>query len=333
MVTGKVITNLTAKEILNRISESDIYRYYLGEDFKLGEAFNSPMPGRRDNHPSFLIGCRGGFLYHIDFADDKFKGNCFQFVMQKEMLPNYNSALRRIERDFNLGITSIPSTERERPVFTQVPLIETKPKFFQVKYTSRFTLEELRYWEQFYITPKELKDNEIFAVRKFLIDWQVQPMRLGELTFGYRLGSLWKIYRPYACKDRKWKTNIPIDGVENLEALKGANKGLVAKARKDRIILSKFLPTVCSVQNESVVALNEQSALFLQENCNEVYITYDSDPPGKKKSLELTGKYGFKHLNVPDNYLAEGIKDFGDLIKVYGPDVVYKYLQSKNIVS
>lgn len=336
MVVGKKRDQLTAKGILNKISEYDIYRFYIGEDFNIGRVMHSPMPGRRDNHPSFLVGARSGFLYHVDFADSKFRGNCFQFVMQQQMLPSYNDALKKIDKDFNLGISLIPSLEYKTPVFNQPTLKDTKPKFIQVQYTSKMTLEEKRYWEQFYISSREeLEGNDIYAVRKYLIDRQVQPMRLGELTFGYKYGSLWKIYRPEACKDRKWKTNIPIDGIENLEKalLDDETNIIVTKARKDRVILQKFRGGVASVQNESLVALNTKSVELLQNCGEEVYINYDADEPGKKASWSVTAEFGFKHLNVPDSYLQESIKDFADLIKVYGPDTVHKYLQSKKIVS
>lgn len=330
MVTGKTKVNLEAEEILKHISEYDIYRYFVGEDFKLGKIMQSPMPGRKDNHPSFIIGAKGGFLYHHDFADSRYRGNCFQFVMQKEMLP-FHRALQKIDKEFNLGIGE-PMTEVNVPVFIQ-PLIEdTKPKFFQVEYTKKFNAEETAYWNQFHISVSECVDNEIFAVRRYWIDRKLQPMRKLELTFGYRLGSLWKIYRPYACKDRKWKNNIPNSSIEGIERVGIATKGIITKSRKDRVVLQKFLGSVVSVQNESLQALTPENAEILRENWANIYVNYDADAPGKLNSHIVTAEYGFKHLNVPDFYMTEGIKDFADLIRIYGPDKVYKYLKQKEIV-
>lgn len=331
MISGKIKEELNKKAILSRITEYDIYRYYVGEDFSIGKVIHSPMPGRRDNHPSFLIGCRAGFLYHQDFADSRLRGNCFQFVMQKEMLPNYNSTLRKIDKDFNLGIGS-PMTDVNVPVFIQPTLKETEPKFFQVHYSSRFTQEELEYWEQYYITPKELEENEVYAVRKYLIDRQLQPIRKGELTFGYKLGSLWKIYRPYGGKERKWQSNIPNRSIEGMEKLRKAPIGIITKSRKDRIILKKFISHIVSVQNESLHSLSLENVDIIKENWSTLYVNYDNDGPGKENSIIVTGEYNLKHLNVPDKYLEEGIKDFADLIRVYGPDTLFKYLQSKNII-
>lgn len=332
MVTGKVKEELNAEAILKRVSEYDIYRFYIGYDFPLGKVMPSPMPGRRDSHPSFIVGAKYNFLYHLDFADSRYRGNCFQFVMQKEMLPNYNSALQKIDRDFGLGIRETPLIDVQKPVFVQPTIENTEITRFTVVYTDRYTQEELEYWRQFYITKEELKENEVYAVRKFLINRHLQPMRKGELTFGYKLGEFWKIYRPYACKDRKWKNNIPSNRVENLEVVMGQPKVIVTKSRKDRIVLQKFLPKeVCSVQSEGIHVLDDESIRALRLS-KEVFINYDADEPGKRSSWEVTTEFGFKHLNVPDMYLAEGIKDFADLIKVYGPDKVGKYLQLKGII-
>ena len=61
----------------------------------------------------------------------------------------------------------------------------------------------------------------------------------------------------------------------------------------------------------------------------KVLINYDSDPPGKANSRKLTEKFGYSHVNVPDNLWP--IKDFADMIKEYGTETVKNYLKSKGI--
>jgi len=330
MVEGKQKERVTPKWILRKgVSEYDIYRFYIGEDFKIGKAMHSPMPGRRDNNPSFIVGNRGGFMYHLDMGDSRYRGNAFSFVQQKLMYANFNDALNQIVRDFNLGQSS--EGGEKRPIFEQPKEIE-RPAYIQVVYSRHFTTEEMAYWNQYYLSEDELLRAEVYPVKQLFVNRRKAMMRKGELTFGYKWEDKWKIYRPYACKDRKWINSIPIDGVEDLQAVKQCKKAIVTKSRKDRLVLQKFLPTVCSVQNESLVALNPETISFLQQNCEDVYINYDSDEPGKKNSWAVTTEFDFKHLNVPDIYLQEGIKDFSDLIKAKGPQVVQDYLISKNIL-
>lgn len=332
MVTGKKRVNLTIEALLERVSEYDIYREFMGEDFTLGKVCHSPMPGRRDTHPSFCIRViKGGQLMHIDYADSRFRGGCINFVMQKEMC-NYNDALKKVDVAFNLGISTTPHLATPRVIYPQPDLKEARPTFIQVEYGVNFSEEDLAYWAQFHITKEELGSNEIYKVNRYLINRQLQRQRKGELIFGYKLGNHWKIYRPLASKELKWKNNIPIDAVEGINNLKQCKKGIVTKSRKDRIVLRKFLPEVCSVQNESMVALNEETVTFLRGNCSEIYLNYDSDPPGKENSWLVTTEFGFKHLNVPDRYLAGGIKDFSDLSRSHGLEAVENHLKEKHII-
>lgn len=331
MVTGRKIAHLTPEWILRQgVTEYDIYRQFLGEDFTIGRTMSSPMPGRRDSNPSFLIGNRGGFLYHLDMGDSRFRGNAFSFVQQKLMLLNFDDALKAIAKEFNLNTIDYKEGAK-RPIFEQ-PKEVAKPAFIQVLYSTKFTNPELAYWHSYHIDHQELIDNEIYHIEQLLVNRRKAMMRRHELAFGYKCGPKWKVYRPCACKDRKWISSIPIDAVEGLENLRGAKRGIVTKSRKDRIILLKFIPNVCSVQNESMVALNSNTISFLQSECEEVYINYDSDEPGKKNSWAVTTEFGFKHLNVPDKYLVEGIKDFSDLAKVHGLQAVGDYLVLKNII-
>lgn len=332
MVTGKKRVELSLESILERVSEYDIYRYFLGEEFTLGKVMHSPMPGRRDNNPSFCIRVgRGGQIMHLDYANSNFRGGCLNFVMQKEMC-NYNEALKRVDIAFNLGISTTPVEDTKKIIYPQPELKEGRPTLIQVSYSKHFTSEELKYWGDYGITQDELVAADIYHVNKYLINRTKQPQKKGEMVFGYALGNLWKIYRPLAKKGDKWKSNIPNDMPEGLNNLKVCKKGIITKSRKDRLVLRKFLSEVASVQNESMVALNEETVTFIKSCCSEVYINYDADPPGKENSWLVTTEFGFKHLNVPDRYLKEGIKDFADLFRAHGEGAVTKHLQEKQII-
>src|SRR5690349_13814683 len=100
-IAGKIKTPLTLASILLKVSEYDIYRYYTGQDFRLGQAFHSPF--RKESNPSFCISVnRKGKLHHTDFADSRNSGNCVEFVMQLYGL-DYKQSLELIDRDMNLG--------------------------------------------------------------------------------------------------------------------------------------------------------------------------------------------------------------------------------------
>ncbi|HEU4609632.1 MAG TPA: hypothetical protein VFS31_16050, partial [Chitinophagaceae bacterium] len=111
MISGVKRQGLTLETVLHRTSEYDIYRYYLGHDFKLGEPFSSPFHEDRD--PSFSIICtRNGRLHFTDFADSDASGKVIDFVRRFYPGRRYDEILKCIDRDLNLGIcTGAPITE------------------------------------------------------------------------------------------------------------------------------------------------------------------------------------------------------------------------------
>ena len=105
MITGKKKTTLTPETILQRITEYDIFRWYMPDkSWKLNAVTYSPF--RNENNPSFLIGNRYGKLSFVDFADGTKKGDCFTFVKLLYNLHTIDDVLKLIDRDFGLGRSS-----------------------------------------------------------------------------------------------------------------------------------------------------------------------------------------------------------------------------------
>jgi DNA primase len=98
------------------------------------------------------------------------------------------------------------------------------------------------------------------------------------------------------------------------------------------MVLRLLTPYVCSSQNESLSSFGEAAVEKIKCSSSEVYTAFDSDEPGVKASWELTKKFGFRHVNVPYNYLDEGIKDFADLAKYHGLSKVRDHLKQKHVI-
>lgn len=330
MVKGKINKYLTPEFILSHISEYDIYRYYTQHDFKLNRQFKSPF--RRDDNPSFMIGSKLGRLYHIDFAQDELRGGCIDFVRQLRGV-SFPDALEEIARDFGLTSGGINVNKRVAPVYTQPKKIAPIDTIIQVK-PKKFTVEELRYWNDYTIDIADLKRENIYSIEKLWINKKRQIIPKGEVAFGYLYeDKYWKIYRPHAKEKKdKWRSNCPIDLVDGLDNINNCDKSIVTKAKKDKIILQKIMSCTCAVQNESVVALNEHTVKHLKTNSKVVYLNYDNDSPGKSNSWKVTQAFGFKHLNLPDYYLKIGLTDYSDLVKKLGTQAVIDHLKLKKII-
>lgn len=331
---GKKRELLTEEAILQRISEYDIYRFYLGRDFKLNRPMHSPMPGRKDANPSFLIGNKNGFLYHIDFGDSFYRGRFVDFVKQINMMSDYYEVLLKIDKDFGLGISSESERKDYKKIVAEYKPDKSLPKSYsliQCKVRKIFHTNELEWWKQFYQSESDLRNNHIYPVTELWIDRQRQGISPTEMVFGYLYDDKWKIYRPQAKnKKDKWRTNVRNDTMDGLENIKGCDKALITKSKKDKMVIQKVFPCVCAVQAENVAAINEVNLAYLRKESKSQWINFDSDAPGKKASWEYTTEFGFKHINVPDDLFP--IKDFADMAKEKGLKAVEDYFKSKGLL-
>ena len=100
MYSTKTAIQISLKDILDGISDYDIYAYYIGK-FKVGKLYNSPLRNN-DLIPSFAIfPSRNGDLLFKDFGGDSLRAIAF---VSKLFDLNFPETLRKINYDFGLGL-------------------------------------------------------------------------------------------------------------------------------------------------------------------------------------------------------------------------------------
>ena len=340
MVKGNKKNIVTKDDILRKVSTYDIYRFYLGE-FKVNEVCINKFRGEKD--ASLIVGSKvSGGLTHKDFGDYKWRGDAFHLVQQIYNC-DYVSALRKIDSDMGLGIGS--GYMKELFVKTwEAPDLDLKgPPLFQIIYYSKMSKEGLRYWARLGQGEDDLKREGIFQPKEIWRNKRKLP--LGNLlTFVYRYESIdkWKIYRPFAPKKTKdtpisqwkWDSNVPFNYIDNLLSVTDdCEKVVVAKSRKDRLVLSKALETNCivDVQAEDPACVSDEVLARLMRIPQRIIVS-DNDKKGKEFSWWLTG-HGFKHVNVPDQYRDNEpiCTDFADLCYHYGMEKVINHFKTKGL--
>ena len=334
MISGKRLVKLTPESVLDKISEYDIFRYYMpNHDWVLNRVTYSPF--RQENNPSFVIGNKRGFLSFIDFADTSKRGNCFDFVKALYNLPTFDDVLRLIDKDFGLGITTGKGTGEYKQIVSayKQPDIEKRYSLIQVK-TRKFTQEELAYWAQYHQSIDDLHANNIYSIKSLYLNKSKFPLKETELRFGYLYeGQYWKIYRPFADKKSKWMpNNVPITSMDGKEDIKNCKVAFINKSKKDYMVMKKIFPCSCAVQNEGIGCFSPENVEYLKANSDVQILSFDSDVTGVTNSQQITKLFDFGYANVPRKYLAEGIKDWADLAKIHGLEAIEKYLKSKNLI-
>lgn len=333
MIQGRRRTKLTPDNILDKISEYDIYKMYMPhQNWKINVVTYSPF--RNEKNPSFIIGYRGGALRFIDFGDSSKKGGCFDFVMMLFNVSLYDAMLM-IDRDFDLGIVSGSSTKNyERIVadYAQPTATSKREYFIQVK-TRKFTHEELAYWNAYYQDIDDLRANNVYSIDTVYLNKQKFPIKDSELRFGYLYEGHWKIYRPFADKKNKWMpNNVPITMMDGLEDIRDCDVAFINKSKKDYMVMKKIFPCCCAVQNEGMGCFSEENVEYIKENSERQILSFDSDETGVKNSKLISDKFGFDYCNVPRIYLEEGIKDWADLARIHGLKTIEKYLTQRELI-
>lgn len=333
MIKGVKKVNLTPEAILQKISEYDIFRWYMPDkSWKINQATYSPF--RHENNPSFVIGNKHGRLSFIDFADTSKRGDCFEFVKQLYNLSTMNDVLKLIDKDFGLGISGVPTGEYKKITaeYKQPEDLGKRYSLIQVK-TRKFTSEELEYWNMYHQDIQDLRDNNIYSISKLYLNKQLFTLKDNELRFGYFYDGFWKIYRPFADKKSKWvPNNVPITTMDGKDDIKNCDVAFINKSKKDYMVMKKIFPCCCAVQNEGVGCFSPENVEFLKANSDRQILSFDSDVTGVANSQQITKVFDFDYLNVPRKYLQEGIKDWADLAKVHGLNTIKDYLKQKQLL-
>jgi DNA primase len=331
MIKGKKKVKLTSDAILERINEYDIFRFYMPDKtWKLNQVTHSPF--RKENNPSFLIGTRKGYVSFVDFADTSKRGDCFTFVKLLYNLSTHDDVLKLIDKDFGLGIASgAPTEEYKKIVATyKQPELTKRNALIQVV-TRKFTKSELDYWNQYHQSVDDLRANNVYAIKKLFLNKSLFYIKETELAFGYLYEGHWKIYRPYADRNNKWLSNVPLTTSWGLNNLNKDKNTLICKSLKDYMVCRKVYKNVCGVQNESIAAFSEDTVNRIKDSSKIVFYGGDSDRPGKEASFAITEAFGFKHINPPDRLLPK-IKDFADWAKAEGLESLVNHFKQKQLL-
>lgn len=321
--------------ILSKVSDAQIFGYYFG-NFKFGEAY--PSKFRKDKHPStgFYVSKSGKLIYN-DMARKNENYDCFAFVQRLYNL-DFSDTIKRIAADFGL-IDSNASPMAQKAIkrlknFDKTFKAETKIAFDAAKITD----ENFAFWLQYGITKQEFREDHNYVIKNLYINGYSIPDKEGE--YRYALTEMvdgvmkTKIYSPFS-SNFKWVTNIPTEHPFGLDSIsrKHGDTLFIAKAKKDRLVVKKFIPNVIAIQSEQLSALPEKLIKKLKFHFPKIYLGADNDETGLAFMEEMATKFDIIPAGLPVEWNEQyGIKDYSDLSKEKSLKSVEKFLKSKNII-
>ena len=314
----KITPSLTKDSVLKKISEYQIFSYYLGCDFKSGVVMNSPL--RQDDKPSFSIFTdRKGTLRFKDFGTGD-TGDCFTFI-QRLFGNDFYSSLVRINEDFKLDLMYNKRNEVHKPFDGFITAIKElafdAKKSINVK-TQSFTFVDKHYWRQYGITEAMLEYYNIFSCKcVFIGDNVVGYYKNNDPIYGYLFfkdnSYTWKIYRPLSLSGYKWMSNTNRTIFQGWDQLPERGELIIiTKSLKDVMVLRTLGFISAALQNE-ITNIKDTVARELYERFNIVYILNDFDYTGVKGANNLKKKYGFTPIFLQDfRTRHNGFKDISD---------------------
>ncbi len=289
---------ISIEEILNKVSQEEIWERYLGFLPPPGSRFSSVF--REDRTPSAnLFYADNGTLLYKDFAGETL--NCWNFVAKLYNL-SFRQALIKIWCDFtdtieNRTAEPPPTKFKER----KIHIIQVKKRPIEAR--------DLSYWGKYFITREILEEYEVYPITYFWINGQLYSPR-SPLAYSYEFGQgKRKIYFPFE-KERRFLSNVPSNIYSGYDQLPHFGEKLIlTKSHKDVMVWKILGFNAIAPQGESF-KIDKEFLNKLQYRFKEVIINYDNDEVGKKASAKLASQYQLKEFFTP-------LKDISDTIEEY----------------
>jgi len=307
MYSTKTAITVSLRDLLDKLSDYDIYSYYLGS-FKPGKLMNSPLRPD-DKVPSFAIfPSKTGDLLFKDHGTG-ISGNSLTFIKLYKGIESRDELERELLRIVKrLGKTSSVATVTR----TYTPKEDTKIGIVR----QAFTQVDIEYWNQFCISVETLQKFNVFSIKYFLSNNIVRGIyKEDSPMYAYKVDDRFKIYRPLASKYTKWRNNLTNANIQGYAQLpESGNLLIVTKSLKDVMCLYEMGFSAVSPSSETTF-LPDDVLESLHKRFKHIIILYDRDEAGVKNARRYSKQYKLDAIFVHKKFKA---KDISDAVKVNG---------------
>jgi len=315
MYSTKTAITMSLRDLLEKVSDYDIYSYYLGS-FKPGKLMNSPLRPD-DKIPSFAIfPSKTGDLLFKDHGTGE-AGNAIKFMKLYKNIKTRDELERELLRIVKrLGLTSSAATMTR----TYTPKVDTKIGIVR----QPFTDVDKQYWKQFHISTDTLRKFDVFSIKYFLCNNIVRGVyKEDNPMYAYKVDDKFKIYRPLASKYTKWRTNLNNENIQGYKQLpENGDLLFITKSLKDVMCLYEMGFTAISPSSETTF-IPPDVLESLHKRFANIIILFDRDKAGVSNARKCSKEYGLDAMFVHKKFKA---KDVSDAVKANGFVVVKNWL-------
>ena len=305
MYSTKTAITMSLRDLLEKVSDYDIYSYYLGS-IKPKKLINSPLRPD-DKIPSFAIfPTNDGTLLFKDHGTGV-AGNALKFLKLYKGIDTREELERellRIVRKMNpmSGEVQIKSVKTVGLGLTDIGIVRQK-----------FTETDKAYWGQFCIHESTLKKFDVFSIKYFLCNNIVRGVYKNDNPmYAYKVDDKFKIYRPLASKYTKWRTNLTNENIQGYKQLAPfGNILFITKSLKDVMCLYEMGFSAISPSSETTF-IPDSILEELKTRFKHIIILFDRDKAGVKNARKYSKQYGLDAIFVHKKFKAKDISDAVD---------------------
>lgn len=298
--------------ILSRLSEEQIFSFYIGSEIRSKKLFRSKL--RNDKNPTCsLYRSKSGALIYKDFATNQHL-NCFAYVMELFKC-DYHTALKIIANDFNIVHNSSYTKNRGKVISKDFRIEEKEFSKIQVE-VQDFTELELKWWAKYGITLDILKKYNVYSCKHVFLNGQIIAKSqqhcpiFGYYGKKYQGNELWKIYFPKR-KEYRFIGNYPSRKMQGYEQLPKTGKiCVITKSQKDCMTLYSLGIPACAPNSETVIP-NEAIIDDLKKRFKYIICLWDNDYTGISFLNKFKHKYpDLIYMWIPRKLQAKDISDY-----------------------
>ena len=283
----------TSAELYKYVSEEDIYIYYIG-DFYNNKWFKSPFRPN-EKAPSFKISYYNNHWVWVDFGRDPRPRDPINLVQELYNL-NFTDTLNKIYEDVYVGNkeTKVIKNILPKTIYSSAVIYENFKDF------------EFKYWEDALFTLEELQELRIHSgqIRNNGIVWN--NSKSGDPSFIYlfdKVTPIYKGYRPYA-KDPKLKfyAHNVVGHIQGWDLLPETGDILIITGSYKDVGVWRKLGYPAIAPHSENMFISPFDLYELQSRFKHIYVNYNTDLTGIKKSTEFTNEHGLNYFNIPREY-------------------------------
>lgn len=341
---------LKAENILSKVREETLWRYYIGFDYELKKDYISPLRPKEDR-PSFnLYEDSRRRIKFKDFGGGGIHGDIFDFLQKRDGLTYYETMVRvNVDFGLRLGNPHEQSYKGFKPMGVRImaELGKFEEKFpAQVAplinaHTKAYTESDYNYWMQYGITKDTLKLYDVHCIGRIRIKkgdaywYEVYQYSADNPCYGYYFpkSKHIKCYFPLASSSQIRF----IGNANNYEDIQGyyqcnvkrdkANKLLIlTKSMKDCMCLREMGYEAMSIHGEGQYFYKD-FIRHIKKYYPKIISMYDRDRTGVKGALYLWRTYGISAVLTPKSLAKQGIKDISDMYRALGKERTEEYMK------